>query len=101
VVINPSETIWIGETGNATTGDYEFHLDVKDSASTLPKADYNISPPELYGTATNEGLIAAHLDTTNVLFFDGHVKAAKPESLATTHDVGGKQIMYQFTVEDD
>ena len=83
------------------SGDYEFHLDVKDAASALPTANYAITPPALYGTNANEGLSAAHLDTTNVLFFDGHVKAVKPESLNTTHNVAGKQIMWQFTIEDD
>jgi prepilin-type processing-associated H-X9-DG protein len=54
------------------------------------------------GSAGNsEQLLAVHLDTSNLLYFDGHVKAVSLASLAATHMVNGQPVMYQFTVEDD
>lgn len=42
-----------------------------------------------------------HLDTTNVLFCDGHVKALKLDVLARTKIIGTDQVMTLFTIEDD
>lgn len=51
-----------------------------------------------------KGAVAArHLDTINVLWADGHVKAVKLESLAETRTVPGasKPVFTAWTVEDD
>lgn len=52
------------------------------------------------GTIGQE-LMAWHLDTTNVLFADGHVKAMLPDTLSESKTIGGKKIYPYFTIEDD
>lgn len=50
------------------------------------------SPTILYG-------MARHLETTNVLFVDGHVKAMKMDKLNTTDSTG--TFLPMFTIQDD
>jgi len=69
------------------------------------------NPPRLHadGFAANGskwgGVCAIHLETLNVLYCDGHVKAQKIESLIKTATVnygsGDVTIMPAFTIEDD
>jgi prepilin-type processing-associated H-X9-DG protein len=51
----------------------------------------------------NSYLPERHLDTLNVLYCDGHVKAGKIDNVAATKDVGGgfTKVMSNFTIEDD
>ena len=44
------------------------------------------------------GLLARHLETTNILFFDGHVKAMKLGQLMETNSAGRA---FMFTANDD
>jgi prepilin-type processing-associated H-X9-DG protein len=54
-----------------------------------------------------EKIVARHLETTNVLFCDGHVKSMKLDALAATKSVVDpidgqtKAVMTLFTIEDD
>lgn len=105
----PSTTVWVGEPGfvsgtPAPTGNFEFTLNV-GAPPSVANMRSDLYPPykTLYnGTSGNiQELLAVHLDTSNILYFDGHVKAVTLESLAATHVVGTNPVMYQFTIEDD
>lgn len=50
------------------------------------------------------GLMARHLETTNILYCDGHVKAVKLNSLtriSTTAPTGNGYYSSDFTVQND
>jgi prepilin-type N-terminal cleavage/methylation domain-containing protein/prepilin-type processing-associated H-X9-DG protein len=102
-------TLWIGEPSwtNGTpiqTGNAGFTLNVGNPPAVATVRTDRYPPyPTLYNGAAmdNDELTAVHLDTTNVLYCDGHVKAVKLDSLAETHNVGGNNVMWQFTIEDD
>jgi prepilin-type N-terminal cleavage/methylation domain-containing protein/prepilin-type processing-associated H-X9-DG protein len=51
-----------------------------------------------YGSLENTGIIERHLETGNVLFADGHVKAMKVSQLSKTNSAG---VWTMFTVADD
>ena len=92
----PSSTVWITDNNNAVTtanadGSQGFFW-------TTPSANPVIStttPRQL------QNIVERHLDTTNVLFCDGHVKAMKLDALAKTKTIGTDQVMTLFTIEDD
>ena len=51
-----------------------------------------------YGSPGNYALTERHLETTNVLFCDGHVKALKLDALVATNAAGVQKF---FSIEDD
>jgi prepilin-type processing-associated H-X9-DG protein len=108
----PATTVWVTDnalgaknsSGNLllTAGDpSQDHLRLGWGLITIdggmPQALTDISPPVVGRTSTDlSGAAAArHLDTINVLWVDGHVKAMKPESLVPN---GSDKF---FTVQDD
>lgn len=68
-----------------------------------------------FGNEDNSGLTSAvtgtwadgakqvyrHLDTSNVLFADGHVKSLNKGALNQTHSVSGSDVAYLWTIQDD
>ncbi|RYX82116.1 DUF1559 domain-containing protein [bacterium] len=92
----PSSTVWITDNNNAVTavntgGSQGFFW-------TTPAANPVISattPRQL------QNIVERHLDTTGVLFCDGHVKSMKLTALAQTKTIGSDQVMTLFTIEDD
>ena len=79
-------------------------------AETVILHDYlNLSAATTNGTTLDSALTASpgngraylHLDTCNVLFADGHVKAMNQGALTATHSVGASNIAYLFTVQED
>jgi prepilin-type N-terminal cleavage/methylation domain-containing protein/prepilin-type processing-associated H-X9-DG protein len=46
-----------------------------------------------------DGIIARHLDTTVVLFTDGHVKSMKLDALAQRKTIGADHVMTAFTIQ--
>ena len=50
---------------------------------------------------SNAANVYLHLNTTNVLFADGHAKALNQGNLTETHLVGTANIAYLFTTQDD
>jgi prepilin-type N-terminal cleavage/methylation domain-containing protein/prepilin-type processing-associated H-X9-DG protein len=80
----PSETIWVMDG----KGSFSFNI-VND---TLADADNN--PLTVNGNA-----LGRHLETINLLFLDGHVKAKKLDYLAETGTNG--VVFKHFTMEDD
>ncbi|BCM93458.1 hypothetical protein IAD21_05349 [Abditibacteriota bacterium] len=92
-LIQPSETIWCADaTASATTLSSSFSWPNLASQPVGPTG----SPERLNGTGTD--LIARHLETINVLYCDGHVKARKISQLCVR---GLSNQLRQFTLEDD
>lgn len=94
-LVSPSETVWATDTNNReeANGSYGFSWD--DTANN-PTISANAN-----GILQLEKIIARHLETTNVLYCDGHVKALRLDALAKTKNVNGALVMTRFTIEDD
>lgn len=93
----PATTVWIADNANAVTsintgGSQGFFW---ASPASNPAIDGTVSPRQL------QNIVERHLETTNVLFCDGHVKSMKLDALAKTKTVGADSVMTIFTIEDD
>ena len=64
-------------------------------------ADKSVKVWVFRGTQPNGAIAERHLETTNVLWADGHVKSVKLESLIQPKTVGGVTIYPAWTVQDD
>ncbi len=92
----PATTVWFTDNNNAalppnTGGSQGFFW------ATTPPA-IGVGPT---GLRQLQNIVERHLDTTNVLFCDGHVKAMKLDTLAKTRNVNGVEVATLFTIEDD
>jgi prepilin-type N-terminal cleavage/methylation domain-containing protein/prepilin-type processing-associated H-X9-DG protein len=97
----PSTTVWVGEsgieTGYPTTTDFSW--EAGDNVTVRPTSITGISYLGNGGGGSG-GLVARHLDTTNVLFCDGHVKSMKLTSLLERSPSNGN-VLRDFTIQDD
>ncbi len=99
-IIVPSQTVWATDTNNRedANGSYGF---------TWPDASTNPSITMVDGRRELDKIVERHLETTNVLWCDGHVKAMRLSDLAKTKPVycsptlGTQPVMTAFTIEDD
>ena len=97
---SPATTVWVGET-TATA-----NTDGAGSAITNDHFRYQFSwengaPPSVAtsnGIATLGQIVSRHLETTSILYCDGHVKSVRMESLTRKN---GPTYMSAFTVNDD
>jgi len=98
----PAATVWITDNANEITatnsgGSQGFFW----SSPAANPAVTSQRPRQL------QNILERHLETTNVLFCDGHVKALKLDALAVTkavfdpRDGQTKNVMTIFTIEDD
>ena len=92
----PATTVWVTDNNNApstvnTNGSQGFFW----PSPAMNPAISSTSPRQL------QNIVERHLDTTNVLFCDGHVKAMKLDALAKTKTIGSVDVMTLFTIEDD
>ncbi len=92
----PSTTVWVADNNNAistvNTGGSQGFFWPSPAANPVISTT---TPRQL------QNIVERHLETTSVLFCDGHVKAFKLDALAKTKTVGSDQVMTLFTVEDD
>jgi prepilin-type N-terminal cleavage/methylation domain-containing protein/prepilin-type processing-associated H-X9-DG protein len=102
-VAKPSETVWVTDSGSNWTVFWEVNdvppVTLYNGLSVLPNmyAGYPISTTVTWGN-----IPARHLETTGVLFCDGHVKSMRLDALAKTKtDGAGKKYVPLFTIEDD
>ena len=103
-IARPSETVWATDSNNSADlakggssgGSYGF---LWANAAAGNALSINAAPGSGYRQFTQ--IAERHLATTNVLYCDGHVKAVSLENLTRKTDVGGVQVMTQFTIEDD
>lgn len=85
----PADTVWFAETIGG--GPYDFDFRWPDVASN---PTISTTTPRTLGVY----IIERHHGRTNVLWCDGHAKAASLDLLAQKNTVG---IMFRFTVADD
>lgn len=101
-VVVPAATVWVTDNNNSPSdsnpgGSQGFYW---PSAAENPSVTTS-TPRQL------QNIVERHLDTTNVLYCDGHVKAHKLDLLAKTTrlvdpiDGATKDVMTIFTIEDD
>lgn len=98
-IVAPAATVWATDINSREGADRSYGILWADSA-----ANPSISTVE--GARQLERVRERHLETTNVLWCDGHVKAVKLASLAQTRQVEITPgvlgpVMFQWTIEDD
>lgn len=99
-IVVPSATVWATDTNNQeeVNGSYGFTW---TDAANMP--DVNV----IDGRRELDKIVERHLETVNVLWCDGHVKAMRLNELMTTKPVlcspllGTRPVMTAFTIEDD
>lgn len=101
-IVVPASTVWVTDNNNAP-------------GATNPGGSQGFfwpnaaSNPSITATSPRQlqNIVERHLDTTGVLYCDGHVKAMKLDALAVTKtlidpvDGQTKNVMTTFTIEDD
>ena len=103
----PSSTFWVSDTQNYTASrpdGFEFAFTTADTLTV----NNTLSPPAIASTTALPGgggtadrrIPARHLDTTNVLFCDGHVKAVKLSYLLEKGGPGNT-LYTHFTLPKD
>ena len=101
-IVQASQTVWATDSNNSADlakggssgGSYGFFW---TNAANNP----GINPAPGSGYRQLQQIAERHLQTTNVLYCDGHVKSHKLDSLTQTKIVGGVNVMTAFTIEDD
>ena len=95
-ITQPAETAMVLEAYCPVYG-YEFYT--TDANPSGPTA-YNSTPAILanVNSSGNQYILARHLETTNVLWCDGHVKSLKVNTLATLGTTGYYKYL---TIEED
>ena len=89
---------WLNGTTWASVHDILNPGQPPDALSIVKGSPSYIDMP----TAGSSEIVARHLDTANVLFCDGHVKAMQLAPLLASKTVGASTNVYtMFTIEDD
>lgn len=113
-ISQPAQTIWAMDTNNASDA---AQGGSSGGAYGITWANHTQNPSIVNNTgsgyrqlqvpASGGGGAERHLETSNVLFCDGHVKAMKLDELAKTNTVVDpvdgltKQVFPYFTIEED
>lgn len=106
---SPAEVVWAADTNNAngtqTTnggssgGSYGFTwASITQGPSIIEAAS---GYRQLTSAGEGGGVAERHLQTTNALFCDGHVKSFNLERLSQSRATPGGDVAYLFTIEDD
>lgn len=96
ICTDPATTIWVADSDmpvtGATYGKYRFNF--------WTYGNYSISgaPKTVHPSNFCADMTERHLDTLNVVFMDGHVKAMKLETLFTKGQFG---ILRSFSIKSD
>ncbi len=97
-IVQPSTTVWVVDNQGADNR-YRVFNDLGFSANPIitgsPSVLHDASDP-----AQNGGAVARHLETTNVLWCDGHVKSVKLDFL-NQRSASNSAVLKYFTIEDD
>lgn len=108
----PSETVWIGESYATGTNDTRLSFSLQNAATTPPFPQNTCGGvPQLQDSngSCSGGWTAKHLNTTNVLWCDGHVKAMNLDKLNDGSDsvalygsvASAAKVARLFTVQAD
>lgn len=96
VIESPATTLWIAD------GNGQFHLTWGNKSNNPAITLNSMNQKQLMGAGTSApvagALVERHLDTTDVLYCDGHVKASKLTSLVKTNTDG---YISSLTCKDD
>ncbi len=98
-IVAPGGTVWATDINSGTEGNGNYGFSWANAASQ----------PVISSASQRQldAIMERHLETTNVLWCDGHVKAQRLDRLATTRDafinetLGTRPVMPAFTIEDD
>jgi prepilin-type N-terminal cleavage/methylation domain-containing protein/prepilin-type processing-associated H-X9-DG protein len=103
----PSSTIWVLEQHDANNVEFAW----QNAAANPPivkLGSYEILNRNSVSQPANpQGVAARHLETTTVLYCDGHVKSQRLTSIAATKNIfvpainANADIMTNFTIQDD
>ena len=94
-VVVPATTFWIADNGNITIGGLSGAYMIDEGSDPTPNYTINTStaPRTLTVSGNNyPNVEARHLDTANVLYCDGHVKAQKLDAMTSKAS---------WTIQDD
>jgi prepilin-type N-terminal cleavage/methylation domain-containing protein/prepilin-type processing-associated H-X9-DG protein len=95
----PSTTIWVGDSGYANGSAETYRMTGFTNTDELVITE---GSPRFASRGFAGGLFERHLETANVLYVDGHVKASKLNNLlARKTRADGAVIMPSFTIQDD
>ena len=95
----PAETYWVLEAGS---GSNTASLDDLYNINAKFIQEYDNAPPRLKPGSGTDYINARHLETSNVLFCDGHVKSLKLDTMLLDATPSGSNIRYHsFTIADD
>lgn len=100
-IVAPASTVWATDTDNHEEANGSFGFLWPNAASNPPISMNGRGQKRL------DKIVERHLETSNVLFCDGHVKALKLAALAAQKalvdpsDGKTKNVMTIFTIEDD
>lgn len=106
-IIQPSQTIWAVDRGrsNSNNTTYIMNCGYPDSATcagiTMQADRAGSGFGTIYINPYGGDIIARHLETTNVLWCDGHVKSMKLQDLLSTGTNNGHTAYRYFTNADD
>ena len=120
-VAAPAQTVWVNETRGYSDNGQRTDANAiswRKGGTIVPASGVPGSPAGNFRVALGSGSQAnsyevseRHLETTNVLFMDGHVKALKLDALLETHKVTATgngfgsptvlDINYLYTASDD
>lgn len=98
-IVAPGGTVWATDINSGTEGNGNYGFSWANAATQ----------PAIAPTAPRQldAIIERHLETTNVLWCDGHVKAQRLDRLSATRDLfvsqtlGTRPVMTAFTIEND
>ena len=91
---SPASTVWVTDgLGTTTSGAFYWETDGNPTLSGAPRQ---------FGTSAANGDVPVerHLETCNVLYTDGHVKAMRLDKLMTLSTTNSN-VMKAFSIEDD
>jgi len=99
----PSTTVWVADSGSDI--DYPTWFDFYWNVNSPPEVtQFNgvtfLGLLDAGGGDSGGGPVARHLDTTGILYCDGHVKSMRLSALTERTASNGNVLKY-FTIEDD
>jgi prepilin-type N-terminal cleavage/methylation domain-containing protein/prepilin-type processing-associated H-X9-DG protein len=100
-----STTLWAADAGRRQdTGDYNKGYEIwgftAPTKTGYPLIDNTTAITTVGATDEGRGVSMRHLETANILFCDGHVKAMRPEALVQTSTISPNRLRF-FTILAD
>lgn len=98
----PATTVWVTDNSGGNYPDnnpkFLWYTPANGAACNINAA----ASPRMFRDYNNNNIISErHLETTSVLYVDGHVKSQKLEVLNARKTIAGNQILTAFTIEND